>query len=335
MTRKANIYDVAKLAGVSHQTVSRVLNNHSSLKPATRERVENAIAELHYRPNQAARQLVTSQSHIIGILIAGTELFGPWAILNAMKREARVAGYSIISVSISSDSPESWHEGIDQLHKLDIDGVICINLNHQIIKEVEKSLSSATIVIVDTEASKKFDTVNIENLNGGMMATEHLISLGHKKIVHLTGPSDGYEGQQRRFGYEKAMQKAKLKADVIEGDWSLETGYRIGNEIAARKTLPTAIFTGNDHLALGVIKALTENRIRVPQDMSIVGFDDIPEASYVSPALTSIRQDFDQLGNLAIGRMLIQLKTPTKHKAFTVPAELVVRESTQKLKVGK
>jgi DNA-binding LacI/PurR family transcriptional regulator len=109
MERKANIYDVAKLAGVSHQTVSRVLNDHPSLKPATREKVEGAIAELKYRPNQAARQLVTSRSRMIGILIAGTELYGPWAILNAMEREARLEGYSVISISLQPDSPESWH----------------------------------------------------------------------------------------------------------------------------------------------------------------------------------------------------------------------------------
>ena len=335
MNRKANIYDVAKLAEVSHQTVSRVLNNHPSVKPATREKVEGAIAELHYRPNQAARQLVTSQSHMIGILISGSELYGPWAILNAMEREARSEGYSVISISVLPDSPESWREGIEQLRNLEIDGVITIALSSQIIKEVEKSLASATIVIVDTEPSKKFDAVNIENYVGGKIATEHLIKLGHKNIVHITGPADGYEGQQRRRGYEDTMAAAKLKADVIEGNWSIETGYEVGAKIAARKVLPTAIFTSNDHQALGVLKALHEKKIRVPQDVSIVGFDNIPEAAYFSPPLTTVHQDFDELGKLAIDRMLIQLKEPAKREALTIPPKLVIRESTQQLKVGK
>ena len=333
--RKANIYDVAKLAEVSHQTVSRVLNNHPSVKPATREKVESAIAELKYRPNQAARQLVTARSKMVGIISAGAELYGAWAILNAMGREARVEGYSVISISVLLDSPESWREGIEQLRNLDIDGVITIALPNQIVKEVEKSLASATIVIVDTEPSKKFDSVNIENYEGGKFATEHLISLGHKAIAHITGPSNGYEGQQRRQGYEDAMRYAKLKPDVLEGDWSIATGYEIGKVIAARKIRPTALFTSNDHLALGAIKALGENGVRVPGDMSIVGFDDIPEAAFLRPALTTIRQDFDQLGKLAIERMLIQLREPTKREALTISPELIVRESTQQLKVGK
>lgn len=334
-TRKANIYDVAQLAEVSHQTVSRVLNDHPSVKPATRERVENAIAQLKYRPNQAARQLVTSRSKMIGILIAGTELYGPWAILNAMEREARLEDYAVISISLLPDSPESWREGIEQLRNLDIDGVITIALSNKIIKEVEKSLSSATIVIVDTEPSKKFDSVNIENYLGGKIATEHLIGLGHKKILHITGPSDGYEGQQRLRGYEDAMKSAKLKSDVLEGDWSIETGYRLGREVATRKELPTAIFTSNDHLALGVMKALTEAKIRIPQDVSIIGFDNIPEAAFFSPALTTIHQDFDELGKLAINQMLAQLKEPSTHGAFSIPPKLITRESTQPLRTGK
>jgi DNA-binding LacI/PurR family transcriptional regulator len=333
--KKANIYDVAKLAGVSHQTVSRVLNDHPSLRPETRKKVEQAITALKYRPNQAARQLVTSRSKMIGILIAGTELYGPWAILNAMEREARQEGYAVISISVSPESPDSWTDAIDQLRNLDIDGVITIALSNQIVREVEKSLASATIVIVDTEPSKKFDAVNIENYVGGKIATEHLINLGHKNIVHVTGPSDGYEGEQRRRGYEDAMRDAKLKLYVLEGDWSIRTGFRLGKEIAARKVMPTAVFSANDHLALGIIKALTEEKLRIPQDVSVIGFDNIPEAAYFSPALTTVHQDFDELGKLAISRMLIQLREPTSHAALTITPTLIVRESTQQLKTGK
>jgi DNA-binding LacI/PurR family transcriptional regulator len=333
--KKANIYDVAKLAGVSHQTVSRVLNDHPSLKPETREKVEKAIIELRYRPNQAARQLVTSRSKMIGILIAGTELYGPWAILNAMEREARKEGYTVISISVLPGSPDSWNEGIEQLRNLDIDGVITIALPNEIVKAVEKALTSATIVIVDTEPSKKFDAVNIENFDGGKIATQHLIDLGHKRITHITGPAEGYEGERRRDGYCDAMTEANLEIDVVEGDWSITTGYQIGKLLAARKSPPTAIFASNDHLALGAIKALKENGVRIPDEMSIVGFDNIPEAAYLSPALTTVHQDFDELGKISINRMLIQLKENTKAESFTIAPELIVRESTQPLKVRK
>ena len=335
MAKKANIYDVAERAGVSHQTVSRVLNNHSSLKPATREKVEKAIAELHYRPNQAARQLVTSQSRIIGILIVSAELYGPWAILNAMEQEARKEGYSVISISVLLDSPESWREGIDQLRNLNVDGAITIALPNALVKEVEKSFIGTTIVIVDAEPGKKFDAVNLDNELGGVLATQHLIELGHTEIVHITGPVNGYEGTMRRKGYESAMQASKLKPDVIEGDWSLSTGYEIGNKILSRKKYPSAVFTANDQLALGLIKALREAKVRIPEDISIVGFDNIPEAAYFSPSLTTISQNFDQLGNLAINRMLSQLKSPGTRETLMITPELILRESTQKKSVKK
>lgn len=327
--KKANIYDVANLAGVSHQTVSRVLNNHASLKPETRDKVEKAIAELNYRPNQAARQLVTSRSKMIGILIAGTELFGPWAILNAMEREARVEGYSVISISVSPELPESWTEGIEQLRNLDIDGVITIALSNVVLKEVERNLTSATRVIVDTEPNRKFESVNIDNFEGGKLATQHLIDLGHKDIVHITGPIPGYEAEMRRAGYEEAMKIAKLKADVILGDWAIETGYEVGNQLARRKKVPTAIFAANDHQSIGLLKALAENKLVVPRDISIIGFDDIPESKFMNPSLSTVRQDFDELGRLAIKSMLIQLKEKRKPESLKITPELIKRESTQ------
>lgn len=333
--KKANIYDVANLAGVSHQTVSRVLNNHTSLKPETREKVEKAIAELNYRPNQAARQLVTSRSKMIGILIAGTELHGPWTILNSMEREARVEGYSVISISVLPESPESWRAGIEQLRNLDIDGVITIALPQIIIKELEKTLFGATIVLVDTEPSKKFDAINIDNYQGGLIATQHLIELGHKDILHITGPMSGYEGKMRRQSYEDAMKAAKLKCDVIEADWSIERGYEVGKQIIARKRRPTAIFTANDHLAVGLLKAFNEAGISVPEDISLIGFDDIPEARYMTPSLSTVKQKFDELGKLSIQKMLQQFKEKSKPVAINIDAALVMRDSTQRLKSAK
>lgn len=333
--KKANIYDVANLAGVSHQTVSRVLNNHASLKPETRDKVEKAIAELNYRPNQAARQLVTSRSKMIGILIAGTELHGPWAILNAMEREARIEGYTVISISVLPESPESWRAGIEQLRNLDIDGVITIALPQVIIKELEATLSRATIVLVDTEPSKKFDAINVDNYQGGRIATQHLIELGHKEILHITGPMSGYEGKMRRQAYEDAMKAARLKSDVIEADWSIEKGYQVGKEIVARKKRPTAIFTANDHLAVGLLKALNESGLSVPEDLSVIGFDDIPEARFMTPSLSTVKQSFDDLGKLSILKMMNQLKESAKPEAINIDATLVIRDSTQKLKSTK
>ena len=335
MHKKANIYDVAKLAGVSHQTVSRVLNNHSSLKPTTREKVEKAIAELSYRPNNAARQLVTSRSRIIGVLIAEADLYGPASILNAMERVARREGYSVLSIAVSTDSKDSWREGIDQLRNLDIDGVITIALPGEIVKEIENSLDGAVIVIVDSEPTKKFDVVNIDNIHGARIATQHLIDSGHTQIAHVTGPEKAYESKMRRQGFETVMKEAGLTPRVIVGDWTISRGYEIGNQIAAEKKMPSGIFCANDHLALGLLKAFHENGINVPSDISVIGFDNIPESEYLVPSVTTVSQGFDQLGNAAIEKMLLQLRESSPKEAVMLKPELIVRDSTRKLNTGK
>jgi len=333
--KKANIYDVAKLAGVSHQTVSRVLNNHHSLKPATRVKVEKAIKKLDYRPNQAARQLVTSKSRMIGLLVVGSDLYGPSSMLNAMEREAWSAGYSAISISVLPQSRDSWREGIEQLRRLDIDGVITIALPRELIDEVTLSLPSAVLVVVDTEPSKEFDVVNIDNIVGGKIATEHLIELGHSRILHISGPANAYEANMRRLGYEQAMKDASLTPQVVEGDWSIKTGFTVGLSLTSLKVRPTAIFCANDQLALGVNKAFSDQDLQIPGDLSLVGFDDIPESSYFIPALTTVRQDFDEVGKLAINKMLSQLKQSMNYETLMIRPQLIVRDSTRQLKVGK
>jgi DNA-binding LacI/PurR family transcriptional regulator len=335
MSKKANIYDVARLAEVSHQTVSRVLNNHPSVKPATREKVEKAIAELSYHPNQAARQLVTSQSHMIGVLIAESDLFGPSSMLNAMQVVSRNEGYSLISISILAKSRDSWREGIEQLRDLNIDGVITIALPKEIVKEVEHFLLEATIVLIGSEPSKKFNVVNMDNETGAKLATQHLIDLGHTEIFHVAGPEKAYEAQMRRIGYEEVMKDSGLTPRVFPGTWALESGYAAGKEILKLRELPTAIFCANDHLAIGVMKVLYEHGIQIPGQVSIVGYDDIPESSYLTPSLTTIRPDFDALGKAAIGKMLKKLQQVAVEEAVMLKPELVVRKSTARIKSRK
>jgi DNA-binding LacI/PurR family transcriptional regulator len=305
------------------------------LKPATREKVEKAITELSYRPNQAARQLVTSRSRLIGVLIAEADLYGPASILNAMEKVARREDYSLISIAVSADSPESWREAIDQLRNLAIDGVITIALPGEIVKEIESSLDGAVIVIVDSEPSKKFDVVNMDNIYGATIATQYLIDAGHTEILHVTGPGNGYESNKRRVGYEATMKSAGLKSDVIVGDWTIAKGFEVGVKISKLKKRPTAVFCANDHLALGMMKAFSEAGIDVPGDISIIGFDNIPEANYLIPALTTVGQNFDELGSNAIEKMLLQLRNSSKKEAVMIKPALVLRSSTREIKSGK
>jgi DNA-binding LacI/PurR family transcriptional regulator len=335
MQKKANIYDVAKLAGVSHQTVSRVLNNHSSLKPATREKVEQAIADLAYRPNQAARQLVTSKSRMIGVLIAESELFGPSSMLNAMQDVARKEGYSVISISVIAKSRDSWREGIEQLRNLDVDGVITIALHKDIVKEIERYLIGTTIVLIGSEPSQKFNVVNMDNVMGARLATQHLIDLGHTEIVHVSGPEKAYEAQMRRVGYEDAMKESGLVPKVFSGTWGIDSGYQAGKEIVGLKRLPTAIFCANDHSAIGVLRVLYDHDISVPDQMSVVGYDNIPEAEYLIPSLTTIRPNFNALGNAAIDKMLMRLRQGALNEAVMLKPEVIVRNSSGPIQSGK
>lgn len=335
MQKKANIYDVARLAGVSHQTVSRVLNNHSSVKASTREKVEGAISELSYRPSQAARQLVTSQSRMIGVLIAESELFGPSSILNAMQKVSRAAGYSVISISVLSKSRDSWREGIEQLRNLEIDGVITIALPKEIVKEIELSLIGTAIVLIGSEPSKKFNIVNMDNGTGARLATQHLIDQGHTEIFHVAGPHSAHEAQMRKVGYQEVMKAAGLAPKVFAGSWAIESGHKAAREILATKKLPTAIFCANDHLAIGVLKVLHEHGIQIPDQISVVGYDNIPESQYLIPSLTTIRPDFDALGKAAIDKMLMQLRQGTAKEEVMLKPELIVRHSTAAVKTRK
>lgn len=335
MMKKANIYDVARLADVSHQTVSRVLNKHASVKPATREKVEKAITELSYRPNQAARQLVTSQSRMIGVLISESNLFGPSSILNAMQNVSRKEGYSVISISVLAKSRDSWREGIEQLRNLNIDGVITIALPKEIVTEIEQSLLEATIVLIGSEPSKKFNVVNMDNGTGAKLATQHLIDQGHTEIFHVAGPKNAYEAQMRSIGYEEVMKESGLVPRVFPGTWAIESGYEAGKEILKLRELPTAIFCANDHLAIGVIKVLHEHGIQIPGQVSVVGYDDIPESNYLTPSLTTIRPNFDALGKAAIDKMLKQLQQVAVKEAVMLKPELVVRKSTASIKTRK
>ena len=330
--KKPNIYDVAALAGVSHQTVSRVFNNQPNIRPATKAKVEEAMAQLGYQPNPAARSLVTAKSNMIGLLVSDTGLYGPAGMLNAMERQARQAGYFAITVAVRSDSPEAWEEGIRHLAKMHVEGIATIALRSEVLQLATSIMPNVKMVAIDADdEADQVRAVGIDNFEGAHMATQHLIELGHRQILHIAGPSTSSEASSRLRGYQKAMTEAGLKTSVVQGDWTAETGYRIGVELDLDEGAPTAIFTANDHLALGLIKALSARGVSIPEDISLVGFDDIPEAPYFLPPLTTVRQDFTQLGELAIQVLLSDLAGTKRKKMATITPQLVLRESATRI----
>jgi len=334
--KKPNIYDVARLAEVSHQTVSRVLNNQPNIRPATRARVEAAMVTLGYQPNPAARSLVTAKSNMLGLLVSDTGLYGPAGMLNAMERSARQAGYFAITVAVRFDSPESWAEGLQHLSRMHVEGIATIALQSEVIKMAAKIMPTIKLIAIDTDdQANKVNAVGIDNLGGGHMATRHLIELGHKKILHIMGPSTSSEAQNRRRGYEQAMAEAGLEPAVVQGDWTAETGFRIGIELNLELTGYTAIFTANDQLSLGLMKAFNMRGVSVPREISLVGFDDIPESPYFNPPLTTIRQDFNQLGEVAIEMLLSDLAGTKRKKFEALKPNLIVRDSAIRISTSR
>jgi DNA-binding LacI/PurR family transcriptional regulator len=290
------------------------------------------MVKLGYQPNPAARSLVTAKSNMIGLLVADTGLYGPAGMLNAMERQARQAGYFAITVAIRSDSPDSWIEGIEHLSKMHVEGVATIALGSEVLKLTSSMLPNVKLVAIDADDDAKgVQAVSIDNFDGGYMATRHLIELGHRRILHIAGPATSSEANSRLRGYQRAMAEAGLEEQIIQGDWTSETGYRLGVELNFDQKAPTAIFTANDHLALGLIKALSGRAISVPEDVSLVGFDDLPEAPYFFPALTTVRQDFTQLGELAMQMLLSDLAGNRRAKLATIKPQLVLRDSAARV----
>ena len=330
---KPNIYDVADAAGVSHQTVSRVLNNHPSLRPETRQRVEAAMLNLGYIPNRAARALVTSRSKLIGILVSDVTLFGPAGMVHAIEVEARKSGYVPFAYSVDPNSADDINAGIAHLRDLGVDGVILIVPQTLPIDVARVGLPDVPIVTVDTDQQSKHFFVHSDNYGGARLATQHLLDLGHRRILHITGNLSWTVGRERQRGYEDCMRTAGLGPLAVEGDWQISTGYDIASKYDFNGI--TGIVCGNDHTALGVLRALDERGISVPDEISLVGFDDIPEAAFFSPPLTTVRQDFFAIGKLAITGLLGQIEQGKPMVGELIGLQLIIRKSTAQVRTSR
>jgi DNA-binding LacI/PurR family transcriptional regulator len=326
--KQPNIYDVARLAAVSHQTVSRVINNYKGMKPETRERVEQAMETLGYRPNLAARALVTSKSNIVGILASGTDFTGPATTVHKMEKAARRGGYFAVTASIDPESPASVLEGIDYLQKLGIEGLVVVTPQTTAVDIARDKLRSIPVITIDSMYRMDEQAVSMDNFAGATSATNHLIELGHTRIVHVSGPKLWFESNARISGYSSAMLNAALVPNIIDGDWTIDSGYRIGMQLKIDSPLTTAIFAANDYLALGLMHAFRLRGIPVPERVSIVGFDDLPETPYYSPPLTTVRQDFESLGTKAMELLLDKISGHRHLGHDRLIPDLIVRDST-------
>jgi DNA-binding LacI/PurR family transcriptional regulator len=327
--RTPTMADVAALAGVSHQTVSRVLNGLPGVRPDTARRVHESIQELGYRRNIAARLLASTRSRTVGVMIWGTSQFGPAQVLLGLKAAARESDYRLSTVDISETTPEAVQLAIDQLLEQTPEAVIVV-VPHQTVLRIANDIDlGIPTVVVEGDLSRTPLTAGVDNVQGARLATRHLIDLGHETVVHLAGPPGWAESAARVDGWRAELTDAGLTVPALRwgGDWSPDSGYQAGRTLAREKDI-TAVFAANDQMALGLLAALRDAGRRVPEDVSVVGFDDLPESAYFAPPLTTIRQDFGELGRRAmrlVERVLAGEESPSTE---LVPTVLVPRAST-------
>jgi DNA-binding LacI/PurR family transcriptional regulator len=324
--------DVARLAGVSHQTVSRVINGRTNLRPATRERVEQAIRQLGYRPNSAARALVTRRSGTIGVIGSKGGFWGPSTVHRTIQAAGRRAGYFVSSANLQRLTRAEISDAVRHLRDQRVEGIVLIAAHDEavVVARAEED-SGVPVVVVEGDAERSRWTVGVDQHAGAELATAHLVELGHRDVVHLAGPPDWTEARARLAGWSTAMYAAGLStSEHLVGDWTARSGYEAGQRIAARPDV-TAVFAANDQMALGLLRALAEAGRSVPREVSVVGFDDIPEAAYLIPPLTTVRQDFSAVGQRAIKILQSAIAGADPATVGTdrlIRPELVVRAST-------
>lgn len=327
--RQPVMADVARLAGVSHQTVSRVLNDNPHVRQETRERVLEAIRELDYRPNPAARTLVTRRSQTLGVVSFDTTLYGPASMLYGIEQAARSAGYFVSIASLRSLDELSVQEAVDRLRDQAVEGVMVIAPQTSAVGALSNARSAVPVVAVGSGAQSRVPGVAVDNEAGGGAATRYLLDLGHRTVHHVAGPASWLDAQARQAGWRAALVQAGAPVPgVLAGDWSASSGYFAGLQLLKDPDV-TAVFCANDHMALGVLRALNEAGRAIPGDISVVGFDDIPESSYFTPPLTTVRQDFGELGRCGL-RLLLDAMTHESAPVgrVLIAPGLVMRSST-------
>ena len=327
--RGPSMADVAREAGVSGQTVSRVANGKTNVDAATRERVLTAMRRVGYRPNSAARALRNGQFRSIGVIISALPTFGNIRTLDAVAAAVVTEGFSIILMPVTRPTQGEVAGAFSRLNEQAVDGVIILIEQHQLDQSEIELPQGLPVVVIDSSASYDYPIVDTDQAQGAAAATRHLLDLGHRTVWHIAGPPQSYAAERRRKSWQATLADAGREVPpVLTGDWSARSGYDHGLRLAADPRV-TAVFAANDQMALGLLRALHETGRTVPGDMSVVGFDDMDESAYFWPPLTTIRQSFEAVGMHAVAALLTEIATDVRAAApVTVPTELVLRAST-------
>ncbi|WP_033338608.1 LacI family DNA-binding transcriptional regulator [Catenuloplanes japonicus] len=338
--------DVARAAGVSQKTVSRVVNGEPHVRADVVARVRAAVEELGFRPNAAARALVTRRSRRIGVISIGGLLHGPAAMLAALEREIREAGYAVALIRTAASTPAEIQAAMDALAAEGVDGIILSEpVDNATITAAgpegdtedhgEGAVAAPPGIPLLTVAPGDHDDpaaiqVGVDQSGGARQATAHLLALGHATVAHIAGPQAWAPARQRLHGWRAALLDAGAPVhDPVEGDWSPASGFAAMRELLERRK-PTAVFAANDHMAIGALRAITEAGLGVPADVSVVGFDDLPEAEFLSVSLTTVRYDPAEVARHGVRRLIQAIARGAGSPPHLTRTELIVRESTQR-----
>lgn len=325
------IKDVAREAGVSTATVSRVFNDNPAVSDDTRRRVRDVATKLNYWPNGVARSLITSRTHALGVLLP--ELHGEFfsEVIHGIDLAARRAGFHLLVSSFHSDT-EGLIAALRSIRGR-VDGLVVMAPDIEGRATIQACVGELPVVLLNPgEEPPDCDTLSVANFEGARSAVRHLIALGHRTVATVTGPHRNVEARQRLEGYRFALRESGIVPETsleIRGDFTEPSGYEAAATLLALRPRPAAVFAANDSMAVGLVGALNDAGVQVPQDLAVVGFDDTPIARYMTPALTTVHVDAFELGERALDRLLERASggrgSPARHEI--VPATLVVRAS--------
>lgn len=328
-SRGPSMADVAAVAGVSHQTVSRVLNNKGKVRPDTRERVLEAIRQMGYRRNEAARALASNSSRLIGIVTPRFVNFGPATTLLSLQLAANKTGYLVSVATLPAYTPENLMTAVDDFLSLGVAGLIVIVPVEQMAVELEaQDIPVPTLAVASAwlEGPTSIARIGVDQRPGTLEAMRLLKERGCRTVGHIAGPPDWFDAKERKSAWEQGLSEFDLApGPLIQGDWTAKTGRQIGLSIDTSE-LPDAIFVANDQMSLGILDAFAERRIRVPEDVAIIGFDDEEGSAFFAPSLTTIRQDFRGMGEEAIKTLTKMIAGQTVENHM-IPTTLKVRTS--------
>lgn len=329
------MWDVARAAGVSQKTVSRVVNGEPNVSDGVRRRIEQAIADLGYRPNKAAQALVTSRTRTVGMVSVGGTLLGPSLVLESIERALRAHGYSLMLYRTETNDPARFAAAIDALLNERVEAIVVSEPGDSVLPLEPDSLGVPVLVLEDQDPGEHDWLIAASDTRGGTAAmTRHLLEAGHRTVHHVAGPEGWGTSETRLEGWRTALGEAgRPVPQVLRGDWSAASGYAAGRELATDPDV-TAVLCANDEMAVGLLRAFQETGREAPDDVAVAGMDDAPMSAYLHVPLSTVRVDFIALAEAAVQLLLGALRGEQTAARRVIPTKLVLRRSTESPEPG-